>query len=72
MSRVLLTSGSGFFSRFANVRLLVTVREVGIVEESPAGVPEKPGTLDVREVDAETLDDVAGSEFVDDRIRLRE
>jgi hypothetical protein len=87
MSRALLTSGPGFFSRLANVRLLPAVREVGRMEESPARVPEEPATMDVREVQpsrgastiaadldhhAESLDAVAGSEFVDDRIRLRE
>jgi hypothetical protein len=57
------------------------------MEESRTRVPEEPGTMDVREVQpnrgasiiaadldhhAESLDAVAGSEFVDDRIRLRE
>jgi hypothetical protein len=57
------------------------------MEESPTRVPEEPATMDVREIQpsrgasiiaadlghhAESLDAVAGSEFVDDRIRLRE
>ena len=57
------------------------------MEESRTRVPVEPGTMDVREVEpnrgasiiaadldhhAESLDAVAGSEFVDDRIRLRE
>ena len=72
MSRVRLTSGPGFFSWLANIRLLVAVREVNTVEETSARAPEKPATMDVREVHTETLDAVAGSEFVDDRIRERE
>jgi len=87
MSRVLLTGGPGFFRRLANVRLLAATREVRGMEESRTRVPEEPGTMDVREVQpnrgapiivadlhhhAESLDAVAGSEFVDDRIRLRE
>jgi len=86
MSRVLL-NGTGFFSRLANVRLLAATRVVRGMEESRTRVPEEPGTTDVREVQrnrgrsiiaadldrhAESLDAVAGSEFVDDRIRLRE
>jgi len=77
ISRVLLTGGPGFFSRFADVRLLADTREVRGMKE----------TIDVREVqpnrgtsiiaadrdhDAGSLDAVAGSEYVDDRIRLRE
>jgi len=87
MSRVLLTGRPGFFSRLANVRLLAATREVRGMEESRTRVPEEPGTMDVREGQpnrgasiiaadldrhAESLDAVAGSEFVDDRIRLRE
>jgi hypothetical protein len=77
----------GFFSRLANVRLLTATREVRGVEESRRRLPEEPATMDVREVQPsrgastiaaeldhhmERLDAVAGSEFVDDRIRLRE
>jgi hypothetical protein len=87
ISRVLLTGGSGFFSRLANVRLLAATRELRGIEESRTRVPMVYGTIDVREVqpncgpsivaadldhDAQSLDAVAGSEFVDDRIRLRE
>jgi uncharacterized protein YbjT (DUF2867 family) len=87
MSRVLLTGASGLVSRLANVRLLAATREVRGMEESPTRIPEEPGTMDVRESQpnrgaliiaadldhhAESLDAVAGSEFVNDRIRLRE
>ena len=87
MRRVLLTGASGLVSRLANVRLLAATREVRGIEESLTRIPEEPGTMDVREVEpnrgasiiaadldhhAESLDAVAGSEFVDDRIRLRE
>jgi hypothetical protein len=87
MRRGLLTGGPGFFSRFANVRLLAATRDVRGLEKSRTRVPEEPGTIDVREVQpnrgasiiavdldhyTERLDAVAGSEFVDDRIRLRE
>ena len=76
----------GFFSRLANVRLLTATREVRGVEESRRRLPEEPATMNVREAQpnrgasivaadldhqAESLDAVAGSEFVDDRIRLR-
>jgi hypothetical protein len=87
MSRLLSTSGLGFFSRLANVRLLAGVREVGSIEENPTPLAEEPAKMGVREVlptrrasiiaedldhHTEKLDAVAGSEFVDDRIRLRE
>ena len=86
ISRVLLTGGPGFFSRLANVRLLAATRELRGMEESRTRVPMQHGTMDVREVQpnrgpsivaadldhAQRLDAVAGSEFVDDRIRLRE
>ena len=86
ISRVLLTGGPGFFSRLANVRLLAATRELRGMEQSRTRVPMQHGTRD-REVqpnrgpsivaadldhDAQRLDAVAGSEFVDDRIRLRE
>jgi hypothetical protein len=87
INRVLLTGGPGFFSRLANVQLLAATRKLRGMEESRTRVPMEPGTMDVREVqpnrgasiiaadldhDAESFDAVAGSEFVDDRIRLRE
>ena len=45
------------------LRLLVAVREVRRVEESPGRAADEPATVD-------RVDAVAGSEFVDDRIRL--
>jgi len=87
MSRVLVTSGLAFFGRLANVRLLAGTREVRSMEESRTRGPEEPATMAGRGVEpgraasivaadrdrhAESLDAVAGSEFVDDRIRLRE
>ena len=87
MSRMLVTIGLGFFSRLANTRFLAAARQVRGTEESPTRVPDEPATIDVREVQpsrwasivaadlyhhAQSLDAVAGSEFVDDRIRLRE
>ena len=56
------------------------------MDENPTRVPEEPATKDVGELQpsgasviaadlndhTERLDDVAGSEFVDDRIRLQE
>jgi len=86
MSRVLLAAAPGFFSRLAHVRLLAA-RDVRGVEETRTCVPGEPGTMDAGEIqpsggasiiaadlnpDAERLDAVAGSEFVDDRIRVRE
>ena len=72
MSSVLATSGRTFFSRLAYVRLLAVAREVRGMEESPRRVPEELTTMDGRAVQPTRLDAVAGSEFVDDRIRLRE
>jgi hypothetical protein len=68
MNRILVTSWTGFFGRLANVRLLAAARELRIMEESPTRIPQEPATMHV----AAGLDAVAGSEFVDDRIRLRE
>ena len=82
-----LTGVRGFFSRLANVRLLGATREVRGMEESRGRVPEEPATMDVREGQpnrgasiiaadldhhADSPDAVAGSEFIDDRIRQRE
>jgi hypothetical protein len=82
-----VASRPGFFSRLANLRLLAAAREARSMKESPTRIPEEPATMDVRKIqpsrgtsisptdlghDAERLDAVAGSEFVDDRIRLRE
>ena len=87
MSRGRLTGGSGFFSRLFTVRFLSVTRVVRGIEESRTRVLEGPGTTDVREVQstrgastvaagldhqAEIPDAVAGSEFIDDRIRQRE
>jgi len=86
MSRGFLTGGSGFFSRLASVRFLSVTRVVRGIEESRTRVLEGPGTTDVRvqstrgastvaadlDHQAEILDAVAGSEFIDDRIRQRE
>jgi hypothetical protein len=87
MSRVLLTGEPGLFSRLANVRLLAATREVRGMEGSRRRLPEEPATMDVREVQptggastiaadldhhADSSDAVAGSEFIDDRIRERE
>jgi len=85
MSRILVTSRPGFFSLLANLRLRAAAREARSMEESSTRVPEEPATMDVREIQptrrtsiiaaglhVESLDVVAGSEFVDDRIRLRE
>ena len=72
MSSVLATSGLGFFSRLANVRLVAAALDVRGIEESPRRVPEELATMNVRAVPPTSLDAVAGSEFVDDRIRLRE
>jgi hypothetical protein len=84
MGRVLLTGASGLFSRLANVGFLAATRLVRGIEESRMRVLEEPGTTDAREVQpnrgastiaadlddhAESIDAVAGSEFVDDRIR---
>jgi hypothetical protein len=55
-------SRPGFLSRLVNVRILAAVREERDVDESPARVPDH----------TESLDAIAGSEFVDDRLRLRE
>ena len=54
MSRVLLTTRLGFFSRLTNVWLLAAVDEGRSTEDSPTDVPEKPATVDVREVKAES------------------
>ena len=87
MSSVLATSARSFFSRLANVRPPAATREARGMEESRTRLPVDPGMMDGREVGpsrgpsiiavdldrhAERLDGVAGSEFVDDRIRLRE
>jgi hypothetical protein len=87
MSKSLVASQSGFFGSLANLRRLAFERDRRGVEGSPTRVLAKPATVDVRQHQpssgasiiaaglghhAESLDAVAGSEFVDDRIRLRE
>ena len=87
MRRNFVTSRPGFFSRLANLRLVPAARERWSIEESATRVAEEPATLNVRQIQptrgalivaadlghlADSLDAVAGSEFVDDRIRLRE
>jgi hypothetical protein len=87
MSRTLVTSGLGFFGSRAILRLLGSGSEARSMEGSPSRAAEKPVTVDVQEVqpgrpasfiaaawdqDGDREDAVAGSEFVDDRIRLQE
>ena len=87
MPKVLAASGPGFLDRLVNVWLLPAVRDERGAEESPTRIREESTTLDVREIQpsreasviradldrhAANLDAIAGSEFVDDRIRLRE
>jgi hypothetical protein len=87
MPKDLVTSRPGFFGRLVNFRLLTPAREVRGLAESPWRVPDQRATLGLRKIQrnptasittadpehgAESLDAVAGSEFVDDRIRLRE
>lgn len=85
MSRVRATVGPGGHSLI--LRLLAAGREVSAVAGSRTRAAEARAVLDARRVlagaqlpfnaadrddDAGRLDAVAGSEFVDDRIRLRE
>jgi hypothetical protein len=87
MSRLIETSGPGFFGTRAILRLFAAGTQVRRMEESPRHAPEEPATGDTRDVQpsprasliaadpdqvAERPDSVAGSEFVDDRIRLRQ
>ena len=62
MSGFLMTAGRGRFGGAPRS-----------MEESPGHAAEEPATPDVDVPhDAESVDGIAGSEFVDDRIRLRE
>jgi nucleoside-diphosphate-sugar epimerase len=86
MSRLLATGGPGFVGSRVILRLLTAGREVRTVVESPTrradvpamATPDAQPRADVsfiasaRDLDAERLDAVAGSEYLDDRIRLRE
>jgi len=69
MSRTLWTGGLGFFSRLANVRLLAVTDEARGMEKNRRRPRQEPAPM---EVQVENVDAVAGSEFVDDRIRRRE
>jgi hypothetical protein len=64
MSRGIVTTGPHFFTSSAILRLLAAGSEERRMEETPGRAAEEPA--------AERVDAVAGSEFVDDRIRLRE
>jgi hypothetical protein len=81
-----VTSGPRFFISSAILRLLAA-SEVRSREDNPGRVAEEPATVDAADVQpsrrasfiaadrdqgAESVDAVAGSEFVDDRIRLQE
>jgi hypothetical protein len=87
MPKVPVTSGPGFLVRVVHFRRLPPAPEVRNLAESSWRVPGERATLGVpavqpprmasstaedRDYRAEPLDAVAGSEFVDDRIRLRE
>jgi dihydroflavonol-4-reductase len=87
MSRVLATGGPGFIGSRVILRLLAAGREMRAIVRSPtraAAVRAMVDTGDVqpnacvsfvaanRDHDAGRLDAVAGCEFVDDRVRLRE
>jgi hypothetical protein len=72
MRRVLVTGGFGLLSRLAGVRLLAGTRVVSGFVESRTPVPDAPATMDDFDHHTAHLDAVAGSEFVDDRIRRRE
>ena len=58
------------FSRLANLRRAAPANQLRSIGGSSTGVPEGPALVDVHY--PESLDAVAGSEFVDDRIRVRE
>jgi hypothetical protein len=86
MSSTLLSRGPGFFGSGAMLRLLAASQVRGI-GESRGRAAEEPVAADGRDVEpspptslivadrgrgAESVDGVAGSEFVDDLIRLPE
>jgi nucleoside-diphosphate-sugar epimerase len=50
MSKVLVTSGPGFFGSRAILRLVAAGREVRSMEESPRRAPEEPATVDAGDV----------------------
>jgi hypothetical protein len=87
MPKVFLTSRSGLLGRLVDFRLLSPAREMRSLVERSWQVPDQRATVGVREIQPRNmasitaadpdhgpacLDAVAGSEFVDDRIRLRE
>jgi hypothetical protein len=79
-------SGSGFLGNRAILRLLAANAEARRSGESTRSAAEQPTTVDAGDVPpsphasfaahceqgADSVDAVAGSEFVDDRIRLQE
>ena len=71
MSRTIATSGLGFFGGRA-LRLLGSGNEARSMEETPSRTAEEPVTVDDQDQGADTVDAVAGSEFVDDQIREQE
>jgi hypothetical protein len=86
MSKGLVTSGPHLTTRSAILRLLAAGPGVRTIEENSTPAASVRAVLDTRNVqpnarvrfiaadrdDAGRLDAVAGCEFVDDRIRLRE
>ena len=54
------------------LRLLAVGRQVRIMTRSPTGAAHVSDFAADRDDDAESVDDVAGCEFVDDRIHLVE
>jgi hypothetical protein len=87
MPKVRVTSGPGFLGRLVHFQLLTPAPEVRNGAESSWRVPDDRAAVEVAEIQptrtasstaedldyrGERLDAVAGSEFVDDRIRLRE
>jgi hypothetical protein len=73
MGRVLVTNGRSFFSRLTNGRLPGAAREDATMDV-PAVQPSGGASTSAADLDqrADSLDAASGSEFVDDRIRLRE
>jgi len=87
MIRLFEIRGPGFFGSRAILRLFAAGTQVHSLGESPRHALEEPATVDAGDVQlsagvsfivadsdqvTERLDSVAGSEFVDDRLRLRE
>jgi len=87
MHKVRVTTELGFLGRLVHFQRLTPAAEVRTPAESFRRVPDERATLGVSKIQptrmasstaedldyrAEPLDAVAGSEFVDDRIRLRE